>query len=105
MWHARIDEALIAADERGEIEGGIVDAHAIAASENGLSDFDHWAFAQIVRVRLKGEAENNDFSLAALGDQTEEGLEMPLVAGEQVFEHRQMQPVLASVMGEGANIL
>src|SRR5215831_5350861 len=105
MRHASIDQAFVAPDERGEIQCRVVNAQTVAAAQDNLRYFDHGALAQIISVGLEGEAEDDDFGLAALGDEGQERLEMAFVAHKQALEHRQMEAILAAMMRESSHIL
>lgn len=103
--HAGLDLLLVRADDAGKIDLRIVDADGMSSADKCLRCRHKRAAAEVIRVRLEGEADEADAALAALFDELHELLLVLVVRRLGVFEQREVYTLLAGKGPQRGDIL
>ena len=70
MRHLGVDDSFVTADQRGEIQGGIVNADGVSAAKERLCHLHHRTLTQIIGVGLERETKQDNLSHSRLHDQS-----------------------------------
>src|ERR1019366_4522362 len=88
----------------GNIHILVIDAQVVAFADEALDDFNHRAFAQIVRSRFKAEAQDPDSRVPLFHNELLAPSNLHFIARQNGSENRQMQIVHFRLIGQCAKI-